>query len=172
MHVLCAGLTYSRSWLFTASLSLGVALAAGFDRALEGYLKDAIEALEYFSAQDPQAMQYLIIIKSLLATCMHHIEQKERSERLARIKAASDLFGLQPSLLRRDQGAQAAVRPDNQAHSAMPSPSVDPDPSILQTGFATPDWEDFDLAAFGDLSSATNQDIFGTLNLFPMFDNS
>jgi hypothetical protein len=117
-------------------------------------------------------MQYLIIIKSLLATCVNHIEQKERNERLARIKAASDLFGLQPSLLRSDHGAQPTTGPGNQARSAMPSPHVDPDPSILQTGFATPDWEDFDLSAFGDLSSATNQDIFGTLNLFPMFDNS
>jgi len=140
---------------------------------MERYIRNGIEALEFFSKQDAQAMQYLLIIKALLATCVGHIQQRELNDRLARIKASSELFGLQvgsyqhlarnePSAEEQFQGQIGASTDRLQIETATP---------LHLNGFATPDWEDFDLGTFGELPDNTNQDIFGTLNMFPMFDN-
>lgn len=161
-----------RSWLFAASLTLGAALAGGFGRIMERYLKDAIEALEYFAKQDAQAMQYSLIAKSLLSTCINHIQQRELDERLARVKASSDLFGLQIGTYQHLPRANAeGAQGQDQTANAASSSGHETDASFLLNGFATPEWEDCDLGTFGDLPSDANRDIFGTLNLFPMFDN-
>jgi hypothetical protein len=140
---------------------------------MERYLKDAVEALAYFSKQDPQAMQYSLIAKSLLATCIEHVQRRELGERLARVKASSELFGLQVGTYQAPQKESG-----NKEHtksqlgsSIADSGGYEVDQSLLLDGFATPDWEEFDLGAFSDLPTDANGDIFGTLNLFPMFDN-
>ena len=139
---------------------------------MERYLKDAVEALEYFSKQDAQAMQYSLIAKSLLSTCIEHIQRRELSERLARVKASSDLFGLQVGTYQQSLAEHPGRAHDqNRLDSTTKGNEYDLDPSLLLDGFATPDWEEFDLGAFGDLPTDANGDLFGTLNLFPMFDN-
>lgn len=147
---------------------MGVALAGGFGRIAERYLRDATEALDYFSKLDAQAAQYSMITKSLLATCLDHIQRRELDERLARVKASSDLFGLQVGTYQQFPQADDSF---NTSESVAEGDSADAQASVLQPGFATPDWEEFDLGAFGDFTNNANQDMFGTLNLFPMFDN-
>jgi hypothetical protein len=154
--------------VFTAALTLGVALAGGFGRIMERYLKDAVGILEYFSKQDAQAVQYSLIAKSLLATCIEHIQRQELSERLARVKASSDLFGIQVGTFHKPL-ADGLERPHTQ-NAVVSTINHESDPSLLLDGFTTPDWEEFDLGAFGDLPTEASGDIFGALNLFPMFD--
>jgi hypothetical protein len=134
---------------------------------MEKYLVDSIVALEYFSKHDAQAMQYSLITKSLHTTCLDYIQQKEMTERLTRGKAASELFGLPigPYGQFPLSGVEQVSRSGHAysgVHEGRPGASLD--------ARTTPAWEDFDIGAFGDLSNDASQDLFGTLNLFPMFD--
>ena len=137
---------------------------------MERYVRNGAEALEFFSKQDAQAMQYSLIIKSLLATCLNHLQQRELNERLARMKASSELFGLQVGTYSPLPGLDLDGTQDHRPFEINPSNSGS-DPSLLLNGFSTPDWEDFDIGAFGELSTDGSHDIYGSLNLLPMFDN-
>jgi hypothetical protein len=147
-----------------------VALASDFDRNVETKLRDGIEALEYFAKQDAQALHDSLIIKSLLKTCTNHIQQKDLGDRLARVKASSELFGLRVGSHQHVAQSFDSVHTQGQAGTPVLHGSAG---NALHNvdGFATPYWSDFDLGALGDLPAEPHYDIFGSLNLFPMFDN-
>lgn len=58
----------------------------------------SIRCLHYFGATDPHAQQYSVIVQSLLNITTKHAKERERTQRLQRKQASSDLFGLLPSL--------------------------------------------------------------------------
>ena len=140
---------------------------------MERYIRNGIEILEFCAKQDAQALQYSLIVKSLLDTCLKHIQQKELSERLARIKASSELFGLQVGIYQNP--SSTAIDGSTNQHDQAPFSAIasEGDATSLMTmnGFATPDWEELDIRAFGELPNNIGNDIFGSLNLFPMFEN-
>ncbi|KAI9898906.1 hypothetical protein N3K66_005367 [Trichothecium roseum] len=85
------------SWLFAASLVLGLGLLGGFGRILERHCRDAIEALDHLARTDTHARQYSLIAQSLLTTALEHLEKRERQERRQRTESSSQLFGLMPT---------------------------------------------------------------------------
>lgn len=139
---------------------------------METYLAESIAALEYFSAEDPQAMQYSIIAKSLLSTAVNHINQKEMDERAARGKASAELFGLPIGSYHKRDASRHDDAQHRNPHEAIRSTTPNHAGIDASYTFATPDWEDFDLGIFGDFSTDVSQDFFGTLNLFPMSDTT
>lgn len=147
-----------------------MALASDFDRTVESRLRDGMSVLQYFAKQDAQAQHDSLIIKSLLTTCTNHIQQKDLGDRLARIKASSELFGLRVGSHQHVPQPFDSVHTQDQSTTPVLHASVG---NALQNvdGFATPYWSDFDLGALGDLPADPHYDIFGSLNLFPMFDN-
>jgi hypothetical protein len=139
---------------------------------MEKYLSDSIDALEYFSKHDPQAMQYSVIAKSLLSMSLDHIHRTELMERFAKGRASAELFGLPLGLHdqpepQMNQATSSSKQGSDYVTQALPSGPETPNAAYA---FTTSDWEDFDLSAFGDLSNDASQDLFGTLNLFPIFD--
>ena len=86
----------TRSWLFAASLVLGVGLLGGFGRILDRYTRMSIRALDYFAKSDTHAHQYSLIAQSLLDTAIDNLERRELQERLRRTESSSQLFGLLP----------------------------------------------------------------------------
>ena len=113
-------LTYGRSWLFAASLVLGVGLLGGFGRILEKYTRMSIQALDHFSQQDTHATQYSLIAQSLLTTALEYLEKRELQERLRRTESSSQLFGLIPHDNGTGIGSPASTRDTN---INVPSPS-------------------------------------------------
>ncbi|TQV94061.1 Fungal specific transcription factor [Cordyceps javanica] len=84
------------SWLFAASLVLGVGLLGGFGRILEKYTRMSIQALDHFAQTDGHATQYSLIAQSLLTTALEDLERRELQERMRRTESSSQLFGLVP----------------------------------------------------------------------------
>ncbi|KAF4124829.1 Fungal trans, partial [Geosmithia morbida] len=84
------------SWLFAASLVLGLGLLSGFGRTLENHTQMSIQALEHFARTDAHARQYSLIAQSLLTTALEHLEKRELQQRLKRTETSSQLFGLIP----------------------------------------------------------------------------
>ncbi|KAL2759897.1 hypothetical protein ACRALDRAFT_2116058 [Sodiomyces alcalophilus JCM 7366] len=84
------------SWLFAASLVLGIGLLGSFGRILEKYMRTCIQSLEHFSTNDTNAAQYALIAKSLLASALGFLEKRELEERQRRTESSSQLFGLVP----------------------------------------------------------------------------
>ncbi|KAK4213147.1 hypothetical protein QBC37DRAFT_440990 [Rhypophila decipiens] len=98
------------SWLFAASLVLGLGLLGGFGRVIEKHCRASIAALEYFAESDAHAVQYSLIAKSLLTTALEYIERRETLERLRRTESSSQIFGLLPrESVQQERGAQAEV---------------------------------------------------------------
>jgi hypothetical protein len=151
---------------------LGVALVGGFGRIMEGYLHDSIKALEYFSKHDAQALQYSLIAKSLLSICIEHIQRTELIERLVKGKASSELFGLPVGLRVRPRASTNDTTQTEQLQRRRLEDESNPEPTYSSNAFTTPNWEDFDTGSFGYLTNDSSYDLFGTLNLFPMFDAS
>ena len=85
------------SWVFSASLVLGLGLLGGFGRILEKYARMSIRSLDQFAENDAHARQYSLIAQSLLTTALEHLEQQELRERLRRTESSSQLFGLTPN---------------------------------------------------------------------------
>ncbi|KXJ96420.1 hypothetical protein Micbo1qcDRAFT_154985 [Microdochium bolleyi] len=86
------------SWLFAASLTLGLGLIGGFGRSvLERHSRTSIAALEFFARTDAHAMQYSLIARSLLDAGLGFLEKREMAERLQRTQSSAQLFGLMPS---------------------------------------------------------------------------
>ncbi|KAJ4165498.1 hypothetical protein LMH87_007128 [Akanthomyces muscarius] len=84
------------SWLFAASLVLGVGLLGGFGRILEKYARMSIQTLDHFAQTDGHAAQYSLIAQSLLTTALEDLERRELQERTRRTESSSQLFGLMP----------------------------------------------------------------------------
>ncbi|KAJ3496663.1 hypothetical protein NLG97_g2491 [Lecanicillium saksenae] len=84
------------SWLFAASLVLGVGLLGGFGRILEKYTRMSIQTLDHFAQTDGHAAQYSLIAQSLLTTALEDLERRELQERMRRTESSSQLFGLMP----------------------------------------------------------------------------
>ncbi|KAH7039967.1 uncharacterized protein B0I36DRAFT_357334 [Microdochium trichocladiopsis] len=95
------------SWLFAASLTLGLGLVGNFGRILERYSRTSILALEFFARTDAHAMQYSLIAKSLLDAALAFLEKRDMAERLQRTQSSAQLFGLMPS----DKAATAGQSP-------------------------------------------------------------
>ncbi|KAI5922361.1 hypothetical protein F4810DRAFT_295814 [Camillea tinctor] len=87
------------SWLFAASLVVGVGLMGGFGRILEKYARMSVTALDHFAVHlhDAHAMQYALIAKSLLSIALEYLDRKEMQERLHTTENSSRLFGLIPA---------------------------------------------------------------------------
>lgn len=83
-----------RSWLFSASLVLGVGLLGGFNRILEKYTRMSIQAMDHLAQNDAHARQYSLIAQSLLTTALEHLERQDLQDRLRRTENSSHLFGL------------------------------------------------------------------------------
>ncbi len=151
---------------------LGVALVGGFGRIMEGCLHDSIKALDYFSKHDAQALQYSLIAKSLLSICAEYIQRTELNERLAKGKASSELFGLPVGLRIRPRARSNYTPQVEQLQRRRTEDECNSEPTYSLNAFTTPNWEDFDTSSFGNLTNDSSYDLFGTLNLFPMFDAS
>ncbi|KAI1488023.1 hypothetical protein F5X96DRAFT_672079 [Biscogniauxia mediterranea] len=84
------------SWLFAASLVVGVGLLGGFGRVLEKYARMSIAALDHFAVRlrDAHAMQYALIARNLLSVALEYLDRKETEERLRTTENSSLLFGL------------------------------------------------------------------------------
>ncbi|KAL6871630.1 fungal-specific transcription factor domain-containing protein [Trichoderma longibrachiatum] len=98
------------SWLFAASLVLGVGLLGGFGRILEKYTQLSIQTMEHFAQNDAHAKQYSLIAQSLLTTALEHLERQDLQERMRRTESSSQLFGL---------GAPDARSPMNKSPAAF-----------------------------------------------------
>lgn len=83
-----------RSWLFAASLVLGVGLLGGFSRILEKYTRMSIQAMDHLAQNDAHACQYSLIAQSLLTTALEHLERQDLQDRMRRTENSSHLFGL------------------------------------------------------------------------------
>lgn len=83
-----------RSWLFAASLVLGVGLLGGFGRILEKYTRISIQTMDHFAQNDAHARQYSLIAQSMLTTALEHLERQDLQERMRRTENSSQLFGL------------------------------------------------------------------------------
>lgn len=83
-----------RSWLFAASLVLGVGLLGGFSRILEKYTRMSIQAMDHLAQNDAHARQYSLIAQSLLTTALEHLERQDLQDRMRRTENSSHLFGL------------------------------------------------------------------------------
>ncbi|KAI0602676.1 hypothetical protein F4775DRAFT_600677 [Biscogniauxia sp. FL1348] len=89
------------SWLFAASLVVGVGLLGGFGRrVLEKHARMSVAALDHFAAAarlgDAHAMQYALLARALLSTALDYLDRQETRERRRTTEASSLLFGLVP----------------------------------------------------------------------------
>ncbi|KAK3321942.1 hypothetical protein B0H66DRAFT_183716 [Apodospora peruviana] len=187
------------SWLFAASLVLGLGLLGGFGRVIEKHCRSSIAALEHFAEADSHAVQYSLIAKSLLATALEYIEKRETQERLKRTESSSQLFGLIP-LEPHWAGSSETATPvgiqttggafgddppktyqrkaDNTAlttthHEGMSLPrfSFDFESSFLGLTESLPRTPEFESTLGGNSLDADAADqTFGALNLFPLLE--
>lgn len=174
------------SWLFAASLVVGVGLLGDFGRILEKDVRMSIAALEHFAKHDAHAQQYSLIIKSLHISATEYLERKERYERLQISESSSQLFGLTPRQPRELSNTIRRPSQDNNFHSPAPhhntvasSEGADTVRDLSSTFF-----EDLDPSIFPFMHSSShtpelpvangmgqNQDqVFGALNLFPLLE--
>ncbi len=175
------------SWLFAASLVLGVGLMGGFGRIIEKHCRASITALEYFAQADAHAVQYSLIAKSLLAAALQHLERKETQERQQRTESSSQLFGLIPRTSPRHNntrgralsGSWDSESPQKGAESSEkacsghvdgdePRFSFDFESTFLGLTDTLPRTPDFSL--MGGSLNADAEQTFGALNLFPLLD--
>lgn len=183
------------SWLFAASLVLGVGLLGNFGRILEKYTRMSITALDHFSKHDTHATQYSLIAQSLLSTGLEYLEKREMQERLRRTESSSQLFGLIPR--EGPTSATPSSTRDGNTHLSSPGGSnfrmrESMDRSFLQhngvqsMGMGSPSrFGDLDSAFFGLNESllqtpdanywngiGTDADSASALNLFALLDAS
>ncbi|OAA50156.1 Fungal specific transcription factor [Beauveria brongniartii RCEF 3172] len=106
------------SWLFAASLVLGVGLLGGFGRILEKYTRMSIQTLDHFAQTDGHAAQYSLIAQSLLTTALEDLERRELQERMRRTESSSQLFGLVPHDARASFGGSGSASSANSPREA------------------------------------------------------
>ncbi|KAK4162407.1 hypothetical protein QBC43DRAFT_291021 [Cladorrhinum sp. PSN259] len=188
------------SWLFAASLVLGVGLLGGFGHIIEKHCRASIACLEYFAQADAHAVQYSLIAKSLLATALEYLEKREMQERLRRTESSSRIFGLMPRISssvtgnveRRPAEADDAAKGVNTSDNTQLPQSEGPTPGFpgfdFESAFlgltggdpafssrGTPGG-DFSMMmggggfSFGVGGEAADENTFGALNLFPLLE--
>ncbi|KAB5522957.1 hypothetical protein GE09DRAFT_497613 [Coniochaeta sp. 2T2.1] len=181
------------SWLFAASLVLGLGLIGGFGRIIEKHCRMSITALEYFAETDTHAMQYSLIAKSLLTTALEHLQKTEEEQRLKSTESSSQLFGLLP--LSPSQGTNQtpmpsfgyqAEDPANMSFAGSSAASRGKDPGLSNWPASSVGFN-FDInSAYMGLSDNLDQtpgfsvtglsldtdpdQAFGALNLFPLLE--
>ncbi|KND91042.1 putative transcriptional regulatory protein [Tolypocladium ophioglossoides CBS 100239] len=163
------------SWLFAASLVLGVGLLGGFGRVLEKHSRTSIRALDHFARSDGHAAEYSLVAQSLLATALEHLERRELQERRRRTESSSQLFGLMPSEAGSPGGPSSVP-------ARSPAPAVGTEPHLLDRAFLP--LGDVDSAFLGlteGLLQTADVDYWGgslggegdagsALNLFPLLE--
>ncbi|KAK3984117.1 hypothetical protein QBC44DRAFT_253635 [Cladorrhinum sp. PSN332] len=178
------------SWLFAASLVLGVGLLGGFGHIIEKHCRASISCLEYFAQADAHAVQYSLIAKSLLATALEYLEKREMQERLRKTESSSRIFGLIPRTPRETGGGRAPVTTSTVDDTGKGGSNPEGDKSHLpQSEGPTPGFGfDFESAFLGLTDSAFSrtpdfsmmmgggsfvgeaENTFGALNLFPLLE--
>lgn len=184
-------LTPSSSWLFTASLVLGLAVLGEDGRTYERHARASVSCLDFFAKNDQHAMQYSLISDTLLKTTCAFISKREDEDRHRRTQTSSQLFGLLPttssiannstSPIVHARGTSAAVTPSATVMAGENNLDID---GILPS----PDWSQFDselmalpsaMDSFGTfggsghgLGDTGQENILRGLPLFPMFDTS
>ncbi|PHH66227.1 hypothetical protein CDD81_7820 [Ophiocordyceps australis] len=129
------------SWLFAASLVLGLGLLADFGRRLEHHTRAAIRALNHLSATDgDDAAQYSLIAQSLLAAAQAHIEAREAEERRRRTESSSQLFGMLPAP---PPAATPARLSPSSAHAAPPEGQAAAPQTLLDDLLPDNGWMDW-----------------------------
>ncbi|KAI1869417.1 hypothetical protein JX265_006507 [Neoarthrinium moseri] len=173
------------SWMFTASLVVGVGLLGDFGRILEKDIRMSISALEYFARHDAHAMQYSLIINSLYSSATDYLERKERYERLQISESSSQLFGLTPRQPREASNIASRQSQGNfQAPSTSQTPAAPTEAADGNRELGSSFFDDLDPSIFSFTHSSShtpelpvvngtsqNSDqVFGALNLFPLLD--
>ncbi|KAI0125409.1 fungal-specific transcription factor domain-containing protein [Xylariales sp. AK1849] len=177
------------SWMFAASLAVGVGLLGEFGRILEKDIRQSICALEHFAKHDAHALQYSLIVKSLHSSATEYLERKERYQRLQITESSSQLFGLTPR--HSGEAVKSASKP---SHDIYQSPSTNQLGAVanealasrLETngGLESSFFDDLDpsIFSFPHSSSHTPENplltgtshnpdqVFGALNLFPLLE--
>jgi len=126
------------SWLFAASLTLGLGLIGNFGRILERYSRTSIHVLEFFAQTDAHAMQYSLIGRSLLDAALAFLEKRDMAERLQRTQSSAQLFGLMPSEKKAAPGAGDGQSPGLQHRGSADSHGSGPGLPMLGAGVSTP----------------------------------
>lgn len=144
------------SWLFAASLVLGVGLLGGFGRILEKYARMSIQTLDHFAQTDGHAAQYSLIAQSLLTTALEDLEQREMQERMRRTESSSQLFGLVPHDSRVSLGGGGGNGSAINANSPRETPSHRT--GMLQTQAEGPPATALGAAAAAVITSANTND--------------
>lgn len=130
---------------------------------------DSIDSLEFFAKHDSHALQYSQVAKHLLSTARQYLQKQDLNERLVKGKASSELFGMVLSSQSISEGGASVLgkRARTEEQSEV-------------TGFDTLDddttqsfqnhWEDLDFGMLGEGIDGISGDLFGSLNLFPIFE--
>ncbi|EGR52967.1 fungal specific transcription factor domain-containing protein [Trichoderma reesei QM6a] len=159
------------SWLFAASLVLGVGLLGGFGRILEKYTQLSIQTMEHFAQNDAHAKQYSLIAQSLLTTALEHLERQDLQERMRRTESSSQLFGLGAP----DARYRGSLdRPSFLQHQGLspggPSPRLAEMDSVF-LGLSEPMLHTPDTNAYWDgIVGNNDNDPNSALNLFPLLE--
>jgi hypothetical protein len=175
-------LTTCRSWLFAASLVLGVGLLGGVSRILEKYTRMSIQAMDHLAQNDAHARQYSLIAQSLLTTALEHLERQDHQDRLRRTENSSHLFGLvapdarsplnkSPAPVLHAKTPDATAPNNNellQSQSLAPSPRMGEMDSMF-LGLSEPMLHTPD-ATYWDGIVGNDDDPNSALNLFPLLE--
>ncbi|KAM0511006.1 hypothetical protein ACHAPE_010321 [Trichoderma viride] len=170
------------SWLFAASLVLGVGLLGGFSRILEKYTRMSIQAMDHLAQNDAHARQYSLIAQSLLTTALEHLERQDLQDRLRRTENSSHLFGLvapdarsplnkSPAPVLHAKTLDATAPNNNellQSQSLAPSPRMGEMDSIF-LGLSEPMLHTPD-TTYWDGIVGNDDDPNSALNLFPLLE--
>lgn len=172
-----------RSWLFAASLVLGVGLLGGFSRILEKYTRMSIQAMDHLAQNDAHARQYSLIAQSLLTTALEHLERQDLQDRMRRTENSSHLFGLVApdarSPLNKSPAPMRTTAPSTDARVsldrlALQSQSVAPSPRMgemdsMFLGLSEPMLHTPD-TTYWDGIVGNDDDPNSALNLFPLLE--
>ncbi|KAK4229275.1 hypothetical protein QBC38DRAFT_360020 [Podospora fimiseda] len=177
------------SWLFAASLVLGVGLMGGFGHIIEKHCRASISCLEYFVQADAHAFQYSLIAKSLLSTALEYLEKREMQERLRRTESSSRIFGLIPRAPRETSGTEMRAQESEDNNTAGGANPGGHNSHLPRSEGPTPGFGfDFESAFLGLTDSAFSrtpdfsmmmgggsfvgeaENTFGALNLFPLLE--
>ena len=175
-----------RSWLFNASLILGLAVLGQFGRTFDSCAESSIRSLEHFAKGDSHALHYSSIARSLLTTSTLYVEKKHRQERRRRIESSSQLFGFlpresqlsAPSLQGSPSTNVTSIQSKDSSNELDHSRPVNvdwPSPNVagLDADFLA-DWGDNNVQFPGVTfqSGDATEDVFGATNLFSIFGDN
>ncbi|KAH8662511.1 fungal-specific transcription factor domain-containing protein [Xylariales sp. PMI_506] len=178
------------SWIFSASLAVGLGLLGDFGRILEKDVRLSVTALEFFAKNDAHALQYSRLIRSLHSTALEYLDRKERFERLQISESSANIFGLAPR--QTHELARASHDNNNHNNGNFQTPSSQPpaetievadngrevsssffddlDPSIFSFTHSTSHTPELTVMNGAPGGSHNTDQVFGALNLFPLME--